>query len=125
LATRRKSVTNLSGDPRSSGTATPTLHWWQAAVARDVDHGAVLDFIGADSGWSAHYAFMTVMSAGIAVLGLLLSSPAVVIGAMLISPLMGPIIGLGFALATFDSGWMRRCLGRSALASASLSPSAC
>lgn len=43
---------------------------------------------------------MTLMSAGIAILGLLLSSPAVVIGAMLISPLMGPIIGLGFGLAT-------------------------
>ena len=42
------------------------------------------------------------MSAGIAILGLLLSSPAVVIGAMLISPLMGPIVGLGFGLATFD-----------------------
>jgi uncharacterized hydrophobic protein (TIGR00271 family) len=51
---------------------------------------------------------MTLMSAGIAVLGLLLSSPAVVIGAMLISPLMGPILGLGFALATFDSLEIRR-----------------
>jgi uncharacterized membrane protein len=38
---------------------------------------------------------MVIMSA-IAELGLLQSSPAVVIGAMLISPLMGPIMGLGF-----------------------------
>jgi uncharacterized hydrophobic protein (TIGR00271 family) len=53
---------------------------------------------------------MTLMSAGIAVLGLILSSPAVVIGAMLISPLMGPIIGLGFGLATGDSGEIRRTL---------------
>ncbi|HLL31561.1 MAG TPA: DUF389 domain-containing protein, partial [Allosphingosinicella sp.] len=58
--------------------------------------------------WSTHYLFMTLMSAGIAVLGLLLSSPAVVIGAMLISPLMGPIMGIGFALATFDSAELRR-----------------
>jgi uncharacterized membrane protein len=35
------------------------------------------------------------MSGGIAILGLLLSSPAVVIGAMLLSPLMGPIMGMG------------------------------
>ncbi len=63
-----------------------------------------------DGGWSSHFAFMTLMSAGIAVLGLLLSSPAVVIGAMLISPLMGPIIGLGFALATFDFAEIRRTL---------------
>lgn len=55
-----------------------------------------------EAGWGGRYAFMILMSAGIAVLGLLLSSPAVVIGAMLISPLMGPIIGVGFGLATFD-----------------------
>ena len=53
---------------------------------------------------------MTTMSAGIAVLGLLLSSPAVVIGAMLISPLMNPILGLGFSLATFDFREMRRAV---------------
>jgi uncharacterized hydrophobic protein (TIGR00271 family) len=53
---------------------------------------------------------MTMMSAGIAVLGLLLSSPAVVIGAMLISPLMSPILGLGFSLALFDFAEMRRSL---------------
>ncbi|WP_404368804.1 DUF389 domain-containing protein [Sphingomonas sp. MMS24-J45] len=53
---------------------------------------------------------MTMMSAGIAVLGLLLSSPAVVIGAMLISPLMSPILGLGFSLALFDFSETRRSL---------------
>ena len=51
-----------------------------------------------------------ILSAGIATLGLTLGSPAVIIGAMLISPLMGPIIGLGFALATFDSAEIRRTL---------------
>lgn len=42
------------------------------------------------------------ISAGIAMLGLVLNSPAVVIGAMLISPLMGPILGFGLALAAAD-----------------------
>ncbi len=55
------------------------------------------------------------MSAGIAVLGLLLSSPAVVIGAMLISPLMSPILGLGFALALFDFAELRRSMTALAL----------
>ncbi len=41
-------------------------------------------------------------SAGIATLGLILNSPAVIIGAMLISPLMGPILSAGLALATGD-----------------------
>ena len=41
-------------------------------------------------------------SAGIATLGLALNSPAVIIGAMLISPLMGPILASGLALAAGD-----------------------
>ncbi len=69
-----------------------------------------MERIVGESGWSGRYAFMTMMSAGIAVLGLLLSSPAVVIGAMLISPLMSPILGLGFSLALFDFAEMRRSL---------------
>ena len=86
------------------------LHWWNEQVVADIDHRAVVEKVQEDAGWSSHFAFMTMMSAGIAVLGLLLSSPAVVIGAMLISPLMGPIIGLGFAVATFDSVEIRRTL---------------
>lgn len=38
----------------------------------------------------------------IASVGLNINSTAVIIGAMLISPLMGPIVGTGYALATFD-----------------------
>jgi len=84
--------------------------WWRRAVVGRVEHERVLERIFGDSAWSPRYAFMTMMSAGIAVLGLLLSSPAVVIGAMLISPLMSPILGLGFSLALFDFGEMRRSL---------------
>lgn len=51
---------------------------------------------------SLSYALELVFSAGIATLGLVLNSPAVVIGAMLISPLMGPIMGAGFGLAASD-----------------------
>lgn len=38
----------------------------------------------------------------IASIGLNVNSTAVIIGAMLISPLMGPIVGAGFALGTYD-----------------------
>ena len=86
----------------------PFTRWWRHHVVGCVDQIAVVQAVREDAGWSAHFAFMTLMSAGIAVLGLLLSSPAVVIGAMLISPLMGPIIGLGFGVATFDLAEMRR-----------------
>lgn len=49
-----------------------------------------------------NYWLQVVLSIGIATLGLILSSPAVVIGAMLISPLMGPIFGVGLAIALGD-----------------------
>jgi len=51
---------------------------------------------------SASYASDLIFSAGIATLGLVLNSPAVVIGAMLISPLMGPILAAGLAFAAPD-----------------------
>ena len=84
--------------------------WWWERVVDAVDHRSVIARVHDDAIWSGHFIFMTLMSAGIAVLGLLLSSPAVVIGAMLISPLMGPIIGLGFGLALFDFAEIRRSL---------------
>lgn len=51
---------------------------------------------------SLNYWLELIFSAGIATLGLVLNSPAVVIGAMLISPLMGPILAAGLALAAGD-----------------------
>lgn len=46
----------------------------------------------------------------IASVGLNLNSTAVIIGAMLISPLMGPIVGAGFGLGIFDFNLLRRSL---------------
>ena len=46
----------------------------------------------------------------IASVGLNVNSTAVVIGAMLISPLMGPIVGAGFALGMYDFDLMRKSL---------------
>lgn len=51
---------------------------------------------------SMNYWLEIVFSAGIAAFGLVLNSPAVIIGAMLISPLMGPIMATGLALAAGD-----------------------
>ncbi len=92
--------------------------WWTAHVSGAVDQAEVTERRREDSRMSEHYLFMTAMSGGIAVLGLLLSSPAVVIGAMLLSPLMGPIMGLGFALAIGDWEWLKAALRTLALGSA-------
>lgn len=46
----------------------------------------------------------------IASVGLNVNSTAVIIGAMLISPLMGPIVGAGFALATFNFSLLKKSI---------------
>src|SRR5574344_1552620 len=44
----------------------------------------------------------------VASVGLNMNSTAVIIGAMLISPLMGPINGMGYSIATYDMSLFRR-----------------
>lgn len=91
-----------------SGVLSSWRHWWRKDVVGTVDQYAVIEKRREECGLTERYLFMTAMSGGIAILGLLLSSPAVVIGAMLLSPLMGPIMGLGFALAIGDYPWLKQ-----------------
>lgn len=46
----------------------------------------------------------------VASVGLNMNSTAVIIGAMLISPLMGPINGMGYSIATYDFELLRRSI---------------
>jgi len=46
----------------------------------------------------------------VASVGLNVNSTAVIIGAMLISPLMGPINGIGLAIGTYDGDFLRKSL---------------
>lgn len=84
--------------------------WRQNQLVATTDRITVLEHVDAAGHLGPRYAFMTVMSCGIAILGLLQDSAAVIIGAMLISPLMGPIIELGMGLATFDFRTVRESL---------------
>jgi uncharacterized hydrophobic protein (TIGR00271 family) len=71
-----------------------------------VVHNEILkgvDFIGTNL-WILFFAVI------IASVGLNINSTAVIIGAMLISPLMGPINGMGYALATYDFPLFRRAV---------------
>lgn len=64
--------------------------------------------VARDARLTRQYVLLCVLSAAIATLGLLTNSTAVVIGAMLVSPLMSPIMALGFGLATFDAKFLWR-----------------
>lgn len=61
--------------------------------------------------------WILVFSIVICSIGLNVDSAAVVIGAMLISPLMGPIMGLGLGLGTNDAGTFKNALGNLGVAS--------
>ena len=67
--------------------------WWFSRIADTVEQAEVIALHREECALTGRYLFLLAMSAGIAILGLLLSSPAVVIGAMLLSPLMGPLMG--------------------------------
>lgn len=84
--------------------------WRQNQLVETTDRISVLEHVDEAGHLGPRYAFMTMMSCGIAMLGLLQNSAAVIIGAMLISPLMGPIVELGMGLATFDLRSIRSAL---------------
>jgi uncharacterized hydrophobic protein (TIGR00271 family) len=77
---------------------------------RQIHHKEVVDHVHDEGTLTGRYIFMNVMSCGIAILGLLLSSLAVIIGAMLISPLMGPIMLMGFSLAILELSALRQAV---------------
>lgn len=62
------------------------------------DYADLYEQLQAGSRWNSDFIVMLSLAAGIATLGLLQSSPAVVIGSMLLAPLMTPMIGMGLAL---------------------------
>jgi uncharacterized hydrophobic protein (TIGR00271 family) len=68
-----------------------------------------------DASEATAYWLQLVVSIGIATLGLVVGSAAVVIGAMLVAPLMGPIVGLGMGLAAGSPFLVLRASGRIAL----------
>ena len=94
------------------------VRWYRIQIVGQVDHAEIVAEVAPEAGLSRRYLFMIVVSCAIATIGLLQNSPAVIIGAMLISPLMGPIMGLGFSLCIIDLAWMRRTLIALAVGSA-------
>lgn len=59
-----------------------------------------------------HKMIILVLAMFIASIGLNMNSTAVIIGAMLISPLMGPIMGIGYGMAVYDSKISKQSLKR-------------
>ena len=76
----------------------------------DTDREATVEAIKNDIGFKGATAWILVCSIFVASIGLNANSTAVVIGAMLISPLMGPILGVGLSIAINDVDTLKRSL---------------
>ena len=76
----------------------------------DTDRDATVEAIKNDIGFKGATAWILVCSIFVASIGLNANSTAVVIGAMLISPLMGPILGVGLSIAINDVDTLKRSL---------------
>lgn len=73
------------------------------SIRHDTDYEKTREGIIRDIPFRGHTIYILICSVFIASIGLNLNSPAVIIGAMLIAPLMGPILGAGFAMGVNDA----------------------
>ena len=74
------------------------------SFAEEVDKKATVTMIKNEIQFKGFNIWILIFSIIIASIGLNTNSTAVIIGAMLISPLMGPIMGIGLSLGTNDWG---------------------
>lgn len=74
------------------------------------DKRKVLEMVTANISFKGSNLWILACAILIASVGLNVNSAAVIIGAMLISPLMGPIVGAGFALGTYNSQLLKKSL---------------
>ncbi|MCB0442946.1 MAG: DUF389 domain-containing protein, partial [Flavobacterium sp.] len=79
-------------------------------IREDTNHDATIEEVKAGISIKGQGAWVLIFSILIASAGLNTSSTAVVIGAMLISPLMGPIVGIGLSLGVNDVDLMRKAI---------------
>lgn len=79
-------------------------------IKEDTDYEATVDSISKSVVFRGFNVWILFFAIIVASVGLNVNSTAVIIGAMLISPLMGPINGVGLAIGTFDELLLRKSL---------------
>ncbi|MCA6218116.1 DUF389 domain-containing protein [Ideonella sp. B7] len=108
-------VSARSASPSSAGGTTQRLGPRERlgrmfSLRRDADLEGALQRVRLDTEFTPGTTWALVFAILIASVGLNVNSTAVIIGAMLISPLMGPIVAAGFGLALQDIPLLRRAL---------------
>ena len=99
---------DMSDDAQSIWESIKTFLNDLLDIRSDTDRDATIEAVRKDIPFKGHTAWILIFSIFVASIGLNVSSTAVVIGAMLISPLMGPIVGVGLSVAINDGTMMKR-----------------
>ncbi len=101
-----------AGGRRASHEAADTGSAPREDVPAADTHGRslILASVARDARLDRKFILLITLATAVATLGLLQDSAAVVIGAMLVSPLLGPIMGVGFGLATLEPTLIKRSL---------------
>jgi uncharacterized hydrophobic protein (TIGR00271 family) len=76
----------------------------------EADQKKVLENVKSNISFSGSNLWILACAIVVASVGLNVNSTAVIIGAMLISPLMGPIVGAGFGLGIYDFNLLKKSL---------------
>lgn len=97
-------------DMQGSLTSTKKFVKELLNIRNDTDKAGTIQSIKDNIAVKGHTAWILVFSILVASIGLNVSSTAVVIGAMLISPLMGPILGVGLSIGINDVMTLRRSM---------------
>ena len=80
------------------------------SIKEEIDYDGAPERIEEGIKFQGFNVWVLIFSIFIASIGLNSNSTAIIIGAMLISPLMGPIVGIGFSLGTNRFGLLKRSL---------------
>lgn len=102
--------TSLDKNPKNLFTEIRDFFSELMDIRKDTDTEATIESIKADIPFRGHTSWILMCAIFIASLGLNANSTAVIIGAMLISPLMGPILGMALSLAINDVDLLKRAV---------------
>jgi len=105
---KNSSAENLREDAKEIKEKARTFFSRLLDIREDTDRESTVEAVQKDISFKGHNAWILIFSIFVASIGLNVSSTAVVIGAMLISPLMGPIVGVGMSVAINDVDTLKR-----------------
>jgi uncharacterized hydrophobic protein (TIGR00271 family) len=102
-------MANPDGRRQPEQTERSGFFRWLPILARE-ERREILAHLQETASWNVDFVVMMGLSAALASLGLLNNATTVVIGAMLVAPLMSPLLGAGFALVQGNVVLFRDCL---------------